>query len=166
MPTISDSRALFVSELRDVLFVEKTLEKALPKMVKEASDDELRSGFEHHLDQTRQHVTNLQTVFERMGENARAKKCPGIEGITAEHDEFMAKEKPSPALCDVFLTGAAARAEHYEIAAYSGLVTMAKALGESECARLLEENLGQERETLSKVEAIGERLARSATASA
>jgi ferritin-like metal-binding protein YciE len=159
MPELTEPRDLFVSELRDVLYAERTLEKALPKMAKEATDEDLRSGFDDHHEQTQQHIANLERAFESLGLTARAKKCPGIDGIKAEHDEFMSKEDPSPEICDMFLTGAAARAEHYEIAAYSGLLTMANALGESECATLLEENLRQEEETLRKVESIAERLA-------
>jgi len=159
MPELTEPRDLFVSELRDVLYAERTLEKALPKMAKEATDRDLRSGFENHHEQTLQHIANLERVFKSLGLTARAKKCPGIDGIKAEHDEFMSEEDPSPEICDMFLTGAAARAEHYEIAAYSGLVTMANALGESECVSLLEENLRQEEETLRKVESIAARLA-------
>lgn len=107
--------------------------KALPKLAKEASDAELAKGFETHLEETKQHVANLERVFEQLGERTKAEPCPGIEGIKAEHDEFMKEEKPSKKITDLFLTGAAARAEHYEIAAYEGLV------GHGEGARRNEE---------------------------
>lgn len=164
--SMTKPRDLLLHEMGDVLFAEQTLVKALPKLIEEASDDELRSGFETHLKQTKQHVENVKQAFEAMGAPAKAEKCPGIEGITKEHDEFMRAEAPSPEVRDMFLTGAGSRAEHYEIAAYTGLVTMAKSLGESDAAALLEENLEQEKETLDKLETISKRFARSAKAGA
>jgi ferritin-like metal-binding protein YciE len=147
-----------LDELGDVLYVERTVTKMLPRLAKEATDAELRKGFEHHLEETKQQIGNLERVFEKLGKKARAKKCPGIEGIKKEHDEFMSEHESSPQICDLFLTGAAARTEHYEIAAYSGLIRMARSLGESECAALLEENLRQEQSTLAKVESVADRF--------
>ena len=156
---MSDPRKLFLHELGDVLYAEKTLVKALPKLQEEASDEELAKGFGDHLEETRQHVKNVEQAFEALGEPAKAEKCPGIEGITKEHDDFVANESPSPEVLNAFLTGAGARTEHYEIAAYEGLVTMAEAMGEDEVARLLSENLEQEKEALGKMQEIGKRLA-------
>ena len=95
-----------------------------------------------------------------MGEPAKAEKCPGIEGIKKEHDDFIDKESPSPDVLDAFLTGAGARTEHYEIAAYEGLVTVAQAMGETKVAELLSDNLEQEKKALAKVQKIGKRLAK------
>ena len=156
---MSDPRKLFLHELGDVLYAEKTLVRALPKLQEEASDEELAKGFGDHLEETRQHVKNVEQAFEALGEPAKAEKCPGIEGITKEHDDFVANESPSPEVLNAFLTGAGARTEHYEIAAYEGLVTMAEAMGEDEVARLLSENLEQEKEALGKMQEIGKRLA-------
>lgn len=156
---MSDPRELFLHELGDVLYAEKTLVKALPMLQEEASDEELAKGFGDHLEETRQHVKNVEQAFEELGEPAKAEKCPGIEGITKEHDDFVANESPSPEVLNAFLTGAGARTEHYEIAAYEGLVTMAEAMGEGEVARLLGENLAQEKQALGKIQAIGKRLA-------
>ncbi len=157
--TMSDPRDLLLHELGDVLYAERTLVKTLPKLQEEASDEELRLGFEEHLEETRQHVKNVEQAFEALGEKPTAEKCPGIEGIKKEHDEFVAKESPSQDVLDSFLTGAGARTEHYEIAAYEGLVTMARAMGERDVVRLLDENLKQEKETLKKVQTISKRLA-------
>jgi ferritin-like metal-binding protein YciE len=157
---MSDPRDLFLHELGDVLYAEKTLVKALPKLQEEASDEELASGFADHLEETRQHVKNLEQAFEALGEPAKAEKCPGIEGIKKEHDDFVANESPTSDVLDAFLTGAGARTEHYEIAAYEGLVTMATAMGEDDVASLLTENLEQEKAALSKMQAIGKRLAK------
>ena len=159
MTQMSDPRELFLHELGDILYAENVLVKALPKLAEEASDDELRAGFEQHLEETRQHVRNVEKAFEALGEKAKAEKCPGIEGIKKEHDEFMQEEQPSTDVADLFLTGAGARAEHYEIAAYTGLVISANALGEAECASLLSENLEQEKQALAKLETVARRLA-------
>jgi ferritin-like metal-binding protein YciE len=155
---MSEPRELFLHELGDLLFAEQTLVKALPKLAEEATDEELKAGFESHLKETKQHVENLKAVFEAVGEEAKAEKCPGIEGIKKEHDEFMAKEDPSPEVRNLFLTGAGARAEHYEIAAYTGLITLANGLGETDVVPLLEENLDQEKAALKSLEAAAGRL--------
>ena len=161
---MNDPRELFLHELGDVLYAERTLVKTLPKLQEEASDDELAEGFGEHLEETRQHVENLEQAFEALGEPAKAEKCPGIEGIKKEHDEFVSNESPSPEVLNAFLTGAGARTEHYEIAAYEGLITMAEAMGEAEVARLLNENLAQEQNALRKIQTIGKRLAQQGAA--
>jgi ferritin-like metal-binding protein YciE len=158
---MSDPRDLFLHELGDVLYAEKTLVKALPKLQEEASDEELASGFAEHLEETRQHVKNVEQAFEALGERVKAEKCPGIEGIKKEHDDFVANESPTSEVLDAFLTGAGARTEHYEIAAYEGLVTMATAMGEDDVASLLNKNLKQEKAALAKMQTIGKRLAKS-----
>lgn len=164
---MSDPRELFLHELGDVLYAERVLVKALPTLQAEASDEELAKGFGDHLEETRQHVKNVEQAFEALGEQAKAEKCPGIEGIKKEHDDFVSNESPSQEVLDAFLTGAGARTEHYEIAAYEGLVTMAEAMDEREVARLLSENLEQEKRALGTMQAIGKRLAKmGATAAA
>jgi ferritin-like metal-binding protein YciE len=157
---MTDPRALFLHELGDVLFAERTLVKALPKLRDEASDKELAKSFGEHLQQTKQHVANVEKSFDVLGEAAKAERCPAIEGIKKEHDEFVADESPSPEVLDAFLTGAGARAEHYEIAAYEGLIAMADAMGEDEVVRLLTENLEDEQAALKTVKTIGKRLAK------
>ena len=163
---MKDPRKLFLHELGDVLYAERTLVKTLPKLQKEASDDELAEGFGKHLEETRQHVKNLEEAFKALGEPAKAEKCPGIEGLKKEHDEFVSNESPSPDVLNAFLTGAGARTEHYEIAAYEGLVTMAEAMGENQVVRLLNKNLAQEQKALRKMQTIGKRLAKQAAATA
>lgn len=158
--TMNKPRMLFLSELADLYYAEKALEKVLPGLASEAHDEELASGFEEHLEETRRHAANLERVFQSLGESVRAEPCPGIEGLKDEHDKFMAEHAPSPDVCDMFLTGAAARTEHYEIAAYKGLVTMADALGETEASKLLKANLRDEESALRKVEAISKRLSK------
>src|SRR5690349_18700759 len=159
MPEMTQPRELFMHELRDIYYVEKQLVKTLPKLAREAKDPELKRGFQQHLRQTERHVKNLQAAFKALGMRASGEQCPGFDGLKEEHDEFM-KENPSPSVKDMFLTGAASRTEHYEIAAYTGLVGMARALGEKKVVTLLEKNLADEKETLRKVDTIGRRLGR------
>ena len=157
--TMKTPRELFLHEFGDVLYAERTLVKALPKLQEEASDDELAAGFASHLEETKTHVTNIEQAFVELGEKPKAEKCPGIEGIKKEHDEFVEKESPSPEVLDSFLTGAGSRAEHYEIAAYESLITAADAMGEAEVAKLLSMNLAQEKKALDALKAIAKRLA-------
>jgi ferritin-like metal-binding protein YciE len=152
-------RDLFVHELGDILYAERTLVKTLPKLATEATDSQLTAAFEEHLSETKGHVENVEAAFEAIGERPKAEKCPGIEGLKTEHDEFVSDEDPSPDVLDLFLTGAAARTEHYEIAAYTGLITMAEALGEDKAATLLTTNLKQEQAALEKITGISQTLA-------
>jgi ferritin-like metal-binding protein YciE len=157
---MTDSRDLFLHELGDILYAEHLLVKALPDLQKEATDRELAAGFKEHLAETRQHVKNVEKAFKVLGEKPEAERCPGIDGIKTEHDEFVEEESPSAEVLDTFLTGAGSRAEHYEIAAYEGLITAARAMKEQEVVRLLTENLAQEKAALSKLKTISKRLAR------
>ena len=163
MPKMTDPRELFLHELGDLLYAENVLVKALPKLADEATDDKLRAGFEAHLEETKQHVKNVEKAFSKLGEKPSAEKCPAIDGIKAEHDKFMAEEDPSPDICNAFLTGAGSRAEHYEIAAYNGAITLANGLGEDDVVELLKKNLADEQKALEKLETVAERLASAKT---
>ena len=161
MTGVKDPRELFLHGLKDMYYAEQLIVKKLPGMIDEATDEELQEGLRRHLEQTREQVSNLEQVFEELGEQAQGETCPGMDGLVKEHDEFVKKEDPPAAVLDTFLTGAAARVEHYEIAAYNGLVSSAKAMGEDAAAKLLEKNLAQEHEALALVEAVGSRLVES-----
>jgi ferritin-like metal-binding protein YciE len=165
MPVMNSPKELFVHELQDMYYAEKTLTKVLPKLASEATDPQLSKAFQHHLTQTRGQVENLERVFKNLGKRAEGKTCAGIDGIKEEHDSFMEENDPSAMVRDVFLTGAASRAEHYEIAAYTGLIAQAKALGERESAELLDTNLRQEKEALKTVESISKRILKEANGS-
>jgi ferritin-like metal-binding protein YciE len=160
MAEMTDPRALFMHELGDILYAERVLVKALPLLEQEATDEELAESFREHHAETEQHVANIERAFEELGKKAKAEKCPGIEGIKQEHDDFVKEQSPSAEVLDAFLTGAGARTEHYEIAAYEGLIASAEAMGEDKVAKLLSDNLGQEKEALQKMKKIGKRLAR------
>ena len=157
MPELTTPRDLFLHELGDILYVERALAKeTLPKLIGEVSDTEFKSGLESHLEQTRQHVANVEKVFELLGEEPEVEKCVGFEGLKKEHDQLI--EESASSLVDIVDVGAAARTENYVIAAYEGLRRMAKAMGEDEAVDLLDENLKQEKETLREVEKIATRL--------
>jgi ferritin-like metal-binding protein YciE len=160
MPEMTKPRELFLHELGDILYAERVVLKMLPKLQDEAGDAELAKGFKRHERETEQQVKNLERVFKSLEEPVKAEQCPGIEGLKAEHDEFVEEEKPSDDILDAFLTGAASRTEHYEIAAYTGLVASARAMGEKQAVQLLERNLKQEKDMLRDVEKIARRLAR------
>jgi ferritin-like metal-binding protein YciE len=159
MAEITSQRALFLHELGDILFVERKLvDKTLPKLIQEVTDEELSAGLEKHLEETRGHVANVEQVFELLGEEPHEEKCLGFLGLKKEHDELS--EQTSPDLIDLVDTGAAARTENYEIAAYEGLRRMAKGLGEDQAVTLLDENLKEEKEALREVEKIATRLSK------
>jgi ferritin-like metal-binding protein YciE len=157
MAEITTPRELFLHELGDILYVEEKLtQEVLPKLINEVQHDEFRKGLERHLDQTKGHVTNLEQIFDTLGERPEAERCVGFEGLKQEHDDLTSKV--SDTLVDAVDAGAAARTEHYEIAAYTGLIEKARAMGESEVVRLLEENLKEEREALREVESVEKTL--------
>jgi ferritin-like metal-binding protein YciE len=157
MSQMTTPRDLFLHELGDILYVERKLaEEVLPKLIQEVQSPELQKGLERHLDQTRGHVANVEQVFDELGERAHEEECIGFEGLKAEHDKLV--EEASSDLIDLVDAGAAARTEHYEIAAYSGLIEMARALGEPNAVTLLDENLKEEKETLREVESVTKTL--------
>jgi len=142
-------RELYVDELRDLYDAENRLVKALPKLAKEAESQELRSGIEEHLEQTRGHVDRLRQILEAMGERPGGKKCAGMVGLIQEGDEMM--EEFEDGVKDAALISAAQRVEHYEIAAYGCVKTWAGLLGEKEAQDLLEKTLNEEKEADQKL---------------
>lgn len=152
-------RDLFVHELREALGFEQAILQTLPTLQKQAKDRELARGFEKHTKQTRGHVNRIEKVLRAVGAAPSAEPCPGIHGIQQEHTEFV-RERPAQQVLDAFLTGAAARTEHYEIAAYEGLLAQARALGERDAVKLLDQNLKEDKQTLREVEKVSKRLAR------
>jgi ferritin-like metal-binding protein YciE len=143
-------KELYVDELKDIYNAENQLVKALPKMAKAANSDELRTGFEEHLEQTRGHVQRLEQIFKELGEKPSGKKCKAMEGLVAEGAETMGEDYEDDVM-DAALISAAQRVEHYEIAAYGTLRTYAELLGEDTAVQLLEQTLEEEKETDQKL---------------
>ncbi|HTK23762.1 MAG TPA: DUF892 family protein [Gaiella sp.] len=159
MTQITTPRDLFLHELGDIMYVEQKLStEVLPKLVSEVTDEELRDALEQHLEQTKRHLTNVEKVFEELGESPHAEQCIGFEGLKAEHDKLLSES--SPDLVDSIDLGAAARTECYEIAAYEGLRRMAKAMGEDRAVDLLDRNLEEEKDALKTVEKIATRVSK------
>ncbi len=150
-------KELYMDELRDLYNAEQQLIKALPKMAKAADSDDLRSGFEEHLEQTKGHAKRIEQIFQALGESPKGKKCAGIEGIIEEGGEVM-DEGYEGAVMDAALITAAQRVEHYEIAAYGSVHAFATLMGESEAADLLEQTLNEEKETDQKLTQLSEHI--------
>jgi ferritin-like metal-binding protein YciE len=138
---------LFVDEIKDIFWAEKHLTKALPKMQKAATSEELQSAFETHLEQTEEHVTRLEKVFELLEEKAIGKKCEAMEGLVSEAQSVIEDTEEGTATRDVGLIIAAQKVEHYEIASYGSLTTLAKTLGRDDIAKILAQTLEEEKET-------------------
>jgi ferritin-like metal-binding protein YciE len=133
-------------ELKDIYWAEKHLTKALPKMAKAASSDELRQAFEDHLAQTEEHVSRLEQVFELLGMKPQAKKCDAMEGLVEEGKSIIEDTEDGTATRDVGLILAAQKVEHYEIATYGGLAQLAKTLGLMDIKEILGRTLSEEKE--------------------
>jgi ferritin-like metal-binding protein YciE len=141
---VQSLQELLIHDLGDILFAERTILKALPKMIREVSGAQMRARLEQHLAETQQQVGNLEQAFAALGERAKAQRCPGILGIVAEHDEFKSEEEPSKPIMEAFDLGAGLRVEHYEIAAYRSAIAVARNLGVQDVVDLLQRNLDQE----------------------
>ena len=150
-------KELYIDELKDLYSAEKQLVKALPKMAKAAASEELRQGFEEHLEQTREHVARLEKIFQALDESPKGKKCAGMEGLVKEGSEVIAEDLED-SVKDAALLGAAQRVEHYEIAAYGTASEFARILGESEHVSLLEQTLEEEKETDQKLTELGKEI--------
>jgi ferritin-like metal-binding protein YciE len=150
-------KELYIDELRDIYNAETQLVKALPKLAKASTSDELRSGFESHLEQTKGHVQRLEEIFGALDEKPTGKKCAGMQGLVKEGEEIMDEDFEGEVM-DAALISAAQRVEHYEIAAYGCVRSWAELLGESEAASLLEKTLEEEEETDQKLTELSEKI--------
>jgi ferritin-like metal-binding protein YciE len=144
-------RETFVSELTDIYDAEKQLIKALPKMAKAAENDELRDGFERHLQETEGHVRRLEEIFKGLNKKAKAKKCKAMKGLLEEGQELIDEEAG-----DAALIAGAQKVEHYEIASYGSLKSWAELLGEADAGDLLEQTLDEEKATDEKLTGLAE----------
>lgn len=137
----------FTEALKDIYYAEKSLTKALPKMAKASTTEELSQAFEQHKVQTEEHVKRLEQVFELMGQKPQAKKCEAMDGLQKEAETFIEETQEGSLTRDVSLIISAQKVEHYEIAAYGGLAQLATTFGMTEIADLLQQTLEEEKET-------------------
>lgn len=145
-------RELFIDELKDIIYAERALVKALPKMANNSSSIKLKKAIEEHVTVTENQVERLKKVFNLLGESDRGKKCDAMEGLIKEGDSILEETEPGP-VRDAAIISASQKIEHYEIASYGTLVAFAKTLGEDKVASLLEETLNEEKDadiTLTK----------------
>jgi ferritin-like metal-binding protein YciE len=143
METLQD---LLVDEVKDLYSAEQQLLKALPKMSKKAKSKQLKQAFETHTKETEIHVERLESVFEALGEKAKAKKCLAMEGLIKEGKEMMGEDMEDDVM-DAALISSAQKVEHYEIASYGTCRTYAQLLGNKDAARLLQQTLDEEGKT-------------------
>ena len=141
-----DLNDLFLDTLKDIYYAEKQILKALPKMAKADSSEQLAAAFEKHHGETEGQVERLEQIFELLGKPARGKTCDAIQGILEEGKEIMSEYKGAPAL-DAGLLAAAQAVEHYEISRYGTLKQWATQLGMRDAARLLDATLKEEKKT-------------------
>ena len=146
---------LFHHELKDLYSAETQLLKALPKMAKAATHEELKAGFTEHLEQTKGHVQRLEQIGESLELQLTGHKCKAMEGLVAEGSDLIS-EDAEDAVRDAGLIGAAQRVEHYEIAAYGTARALARCLGHDEAADLLGETLEEEKATDEKLTELAE----------
>ncbi|MDX6751399.1 ferritin-like domain-containing protein [Geminicoccaceae bacterium 1502E] len=141
---VSTMQELFVNELRDIYHAEKQLLKALPKMAKAASGEDLRQAFESHLEETRGHVERLEEIFDTLDLAKRGKTCEAMQGLVEEGREIL-EEVEEAAVRDAGMITAAQKVEHYEIASYGSLVALARQIGNEEVAKILHRTLEEEK---------------------
>ena len=148
-------KTLYVNELRDLYNAENQLVKALPKMAKAASSEELKEAFEKHLEQTKTHVERLEEVFEDLDEKPTGKTCRAMKGLIEEGSEIL-KEDGEESVLDAGIIVAAQKVEHYEIASYGSVRTFAELLGKDKSAQLLQTTLDEESEANEKLNELAE----------
>ncbi len=152
---MSSLQDAFTHELKDIYHAEKQLLRALPKMAKATEDEELRSLFEEHLEQTKGQVERLEKVFEQVGKTPRGEKCEGMAGIIEEGQAMMEQDAEADVM-DAVLIGSAQKVEHYEIASYGTMCAWAEQLGMQDALRLLKQNLAEEKQTDEKLSRFAE----------
>jgi ferritin-like metal-binding protein YciE len=146
---------LFVHTLRDIYYAEKQIVKALPDMVEKASEPQLKQGFQTHLRESENHVKRLEQIFQLIGQKAQGVDCPAIDGIIEEANDVAGEVEKRPVL-DAALIAAAQAVEHYEMTRYGTLIAWAKQIGRSDCVKLLQQTLDEEKATDSKLTQMAE----------
>lgn len=156
MASIDSLRTLLIEELKDIYDAENRLTKALPKLIKKSTNDELKTAIQDHLEQTEEHVARIEQAFEELDQSPKAKTCAGMKGLISEGDEHAGEKYVNDGLRDAAIIGAAQRVEHYEIAAYGTAIAHARLLELDGVVNLLEETLEEEKEADQKLTEIAE----------
>jgi ferritin-like metal-binding protein YciE len=151
--SVSSIQELLIDELKDIYSAEKQITRALPKMAKATTSDELKQAFQSHLEETKGQIERLDKIFEILGKAPRGKTCHGMQGVLEEGSEVI-EETEKSAVRDAALISAAQRVEHYEMAAYGAVREYARILGQKEIAGLLEETLAEEKAADTKLTSI------------
>jgi ferritin-like metal-binding protein YciE len=146
---------LFVHQLKDIYYAEKRIVGALPEMIEKATSPQLKSAFETHLGETKDHVRRVEQVFQMHGASPETVNCPAIDGILQEAEE-VAGEVADKQVLDAALIAAAQAVEHYETTRYGTLIAWAKTLGRGDCANVLKANLAEEEAADKKLTQIAE----------
>lgn len=144
---------LFLAELKDIYWAEKALTKAIPKMIKNATSEELVAALTSHLAETHEHVSRVEQAFATFGKKAEAVKCKAMTGLMKEAEEIM-DECEVGSMCDAGIISAAQKVEHYEIATYGTLRQFAETLGLKEAVKLFEKTLNEEKAADAKLSAV------------
>ncbi|MEP6466319.1 MAG: ferritin-like domain-containing protein [Parafilimonas sp.] len=147
----------FQNQLKDIYWAEKKLVTTLPKMHNAATKQELKNAFAAHLNQTKQHVETLEKVFKMLGEKPEALKCPAMDGIVTEGENIISETHSDTAQRDIGLVFAGQKAEHYEIATYGALISLAKKLDKNDIADMLHKTLVEEKEANKLLSEIAEK---------
>lgn len=156
---MSQIKELLTNELRDLLDAETQLTAALPKMAEAAKHPKLKEAFQKHLVQTQGHVERLRSAFATLGEEPESEPCKGMAGLIEEGEETIEKGTEKEAIAaDLCLIAAAQKVEHYEIASYGTVRSLARQLGAMDCAQLLSQTLGEEESTDFLLTAISDPL--------
>ena len=143
--SVTNIEELFLSELKDLYSAEKQITKALPKLVKAATSEELREAFQNHLEETEGQIERLEQIAEQMGKKLTGKTCEGMKGVLEEGTEVVEETEKGTSVRDAGLITAAQRVEHYEMAGYGGVIAYAKLLGLNDAVELLQETLEEEK---------------------
>jgi ferritin-like metal-binding protein YciE len=157
-------KELFIDEIKDIYWAEKHLATALPKLIKGATSEDLKQMITTHLEETKNHVTRLESVFESIGEKSAEKKCLAMEGLLAEATELLSDTDKGTEVRDVAIISAAQKVEHYEIASYGTLRTLAGTLGYAEAQELFDATLAEEKNADSLLTQVAENYVNEAAA--
>lgn len=150
---INNLNEKFLHEVGDIYDAENQFLKGQQEMLQNATDPNLKEMITNHIQQTQQHIRNLEQVFSALGQQPQRQMCDAAKGLVSEAQKGMQETKAVPAIRDCIIAGAAAKVEHYEIASYRGLITGADLMGQQEIVSLLQQNLEQEESTAQLIEA-------------